>query len=107
MTQIVLTGFLICRTLDEADRVATMLPDHIRLTRAEPGCLAFEVIRSMADPVRFAVREIYKSRADFDAHLARVRSSDWGRATRGVARDYVLTGADGQKRFAFPLADPD
>ena len=107
MAHIVLTGFLICRTLEEADRVAAMLPDHIRMTRAEPGCLTFEVIRSMADPVRFAVREIYKCRADFDAHIARVRASDWGRATRGVTRDYVLTEAGGQKRFAFPGSDPD
>ncbi len=102
MGHVILTGFLVCRTLEEADRVSVMLPDHIRLTRAEPGCIAFEVLRSMADPVRFAVREIYRCRADFDAHIARVRSSDWGRATRGVKRDYVLTESDGQRRFAFP-----
>jgi quinol monooxygenase YgiN len=107
MPHVVLTGFLICRSLEEADRVARLLPDHMRLTRAEPGCLAFEVIRSMADPVRFAVREIFACRSDFDAHIARVRGSDWGRATRGVLRDYVLTEAAGERRYAFPSADPD
>ena len=59
MSHVILTGFMICRSLEEADRVAALLPDHIRLSRAEPGCKLFEVIRSMADPVRFAVREIY------------------------------------------------
>lgn len=42
---VVLTGFLVCRSLEEADRVAGLLPEHVRLTRAEPGCLAFEVVR--------------------------------------------------------------
>lgn len=91
MSKVILTGFLICRSLEEGDRVAAMLPDHIRATRAEPGCIVFEVIRSMADPVRFAVREIFACRADFDAHQARVRTSNWGRATKGIPRDYVLT----------------
>lgn len=102
MSQVILTGFLICRALDEADRVAALLPDHIRQTRAEPGCLTFEVIRSMADPVRFAVREIFATRADFDAHLARVAASPWARATHGIPRDYMLTEKGGQRRFSMP-----
>ncbi len=102
MSQVILTGFLICRTLDEADRVAALLPGHIRLTRAEPGCLLFEVIRSMSDPVRFAVREIFASRADFEAHQARAAASDWGRSTRGIPRDYMLTEPTGQRRWALP-----
>mgnify|MGYP000872289150 CR=1 FL=1 len=94
MANLILTGFLICRTLDEADRVAALLPDHIRLTRAEPGCLLFEVVRSMADPVRFAVREIFASKADFDAHQARIKDTVWARGTKGIPRDYVLTEGD-------------
>jgi quinol monooxygenase YgiN len=104
---VILTGFMVCRTLDEADRVAGMLPDHIRLTRAEPGCLAFEVIRSMADPVRFAVREIFASQADFADHRSRVAQSAWGRSTRGIPRDYMLTDGQGQRRFPVGGADTD
>jgi quinol monooxygenase YgiN len=107
MPRVILTGFLICRSLDEADRVAALLPEHIRLTRAEPGCLVFEVIRSMADPCRFAVREVFAARADFDAHRARAQGSPWGRSTKGIPRDYVLTEAGGQRRFAGPGADAD
>lgn len=103
--EVILTGFMVCRSLDEADRVAAELPEHLRLTRAEPGCRLFEVVRSMADPVRFAVREVFASRADFEAHLRRSLASPWGAATRGIPRDYVLTEADGQRRFAFPYAD--
>ena len=40
---ITLSGRLICANAIEADLVASLLPDHIRLTRDEPGCLSFEV----------------------------------------------------------------
>ncbi len=104
---VVLTGFLVCRSLEEADRVAGLLPEHVRLTRAEPGCLAFEVVRSMADPVRFAVREIFASRADFADHQQRVAQSGWGRSTRGIPRDYMLTDGQGQRRFVAGAPDAD
>ncbi len=107
MSHVILTGFLICRSLEEADRVAALLPDHIRLTRAEAGCKVFEVIRSMADPVRFAVREIYASRADFEAHQERAQTSIWGLSTKGIPRDYILTGADGQRKYALPGTETD
>lgn len=100
MAHTILTGFLICRSLEEADRVAALLPEHIRLTRSEPGCLAFEVIRSMSDPVRFAVREIFASRADFEAHQQRAQSSQWGRSTKGIPRDYVLNEHGRQRKIA-------
>lgn len=86
-----LTGFLICRSLEEADRAAALLPEHVRLTRAEPGCLLFEVLRSMSDPARFAVHEVYATRADFEAHQARAGASAWGQGTKGIPRDYQIT----------------
>ncbi len=92
MSQIVLTGFLRCRSLEEADRVSEILPEHIRLTRAEPGCLSFEVIRSMADPVCFAVREVFRDKEAFEAHQARTRASPWWRATKAIPRDYKVSG---------------
>lgn len=86
-----LTGFLICRTLEEADRVSRLLPEHTRLTRAEPGCLRFEVWRSQSDPCRFAVTETFRDRAAFDAHRARAADTIWARATKGIPRDYAIT----------------
>lgn len=90
MSKVKLTGFLICRSLEEADRVSEILPEHIDLTRKEPGCELFEVMRSMSDPVRFAVREIFTDRAAFDAHQARAAASDWAKATRNIPRDYDI-----------------
>lgn len=90
MTAITLAGFLICRSLEEADRVAILLPEHKRLTRAESGCLQFDVFRSMSDPVRFAVYETFCDRAAFEAHQARTRASCWWQATQHIPRDYRI-----------------
>ncbi len=94
MPRVQVTGFMICRSLEESDRVAAALPDHIRLSLAEPGCLAFEVLRSTADPCRFAVRQYYRSPEDYDAHLARSRESGWWKLTGHVPRDFRITETD-------------
>lgn len=91
MPRIALNGFLICRTLEEADRVSGLLPEHIRLTRAEPGCIRFEVFRSQSDPVRFAVSELFRDRAAFEAHQARAADTIWARATKSIPREYRIT----------------
>ncbi|HQU69349.1 MAG TPA: antibiotic biosynthesis monooxygenase [Albidovulum sp.] len=98
MPRVALNGFLICRSLEEADRVSHLLPNHIRLTRAEPGCLKFEVFRSQADPVRFAVSELFRDRASFDAHQARTSDTIWARATKGIPREYRITEEDPERR---------
>ena len=91
MPRVTLTGFLVCRSLEEADRVSHLLPEHIRLTRAEPGCLKFEVFRSHEDPLRFAVSETFRDRESFKAHQARTAETLWAKATRGIPRDYKIT----------------
>lgn len=96
MPCVTLSGFLRCRTLEEADRVAALLPEHTRLTRAEPGCLRFEVWRSHADPCCFAVSERFRDRAAFEAHQTRAASTIWARATRGIPRDYVIREGEDQ-----------
>ncbi len=61
----------------------------------------------MSDPVRFAVREVFADRTAFEAHQARVADSLWGRSTKGIPRDYVLTEGGGQRRFNIPKPDTD
>jgi quinol monooxygenase YgiN len=85
-----LTGQLICADEGQATLVVTHLLDHIRLTRAEPGCLSFEV-RQSADPLVWDVAEVFSNRAAFEAHQARAAASAWGQATKGIERHYVIT----------------
>jgi len=94
MPRVRLTGFLICRSLEESDIVAAALPEHIRLTRAEVGCLSFDVLRSSADPCRFAVRETFRSPEDFDAHQVRTRASAWWIETQHIPRDFKIIESD-------------
>ncbi|GGA95863.1 putative quinol monooxygenase [Allosediminivita pacifica] len=89
--QVHLNGHLICSSPDELATVETYLPDHIRLTRAEPGCLSFDVTQT-EDPMVWRVAECFIDRAAFEAHQRRVKASDWGRATAGIRRAYEVTG---------------
>ena len=89
---ITLTGRLICANDDEDQIVRQHMPEHIRLTRAEPGCLKFEVTES-ADPLVWQVDEEFASRADFDAHQVRTAESAWGKASKGIVRDFQVTEA--------------
>ncbi len=88
---ITLTGRLFCANAIEADLVVTLLPDHIRLTRAEPGCLSFTVLRT-EDPLVWQVDEAFTDHAAFEAHQRRTRASAWHKATAHLRRDYRTTG---------------
>ena len=58
--------------------------------RALPGCLHFTVTPT-GDPLVWSVHERFVDQAAFDLHQARVQASEWGRATAGIERDYVVT----------------
>jgi quinol monooxygenase YgiN len=85
-----LSGFLRCASPEEADIVRRLLPEHVRLTRAEPGCLSFEVTPT-DDPLTWRVEERFADRAAFDAHQRRTRASTWAVATAAIRRDYEVS----------------
>ena len=84
-----LSGRLLCASAEEADIVRRHLPEHVRLTRAEPGCLSFEVTPT-DDPLTWRVEERFADRAAFDAHQRRTRTSAWGAATAAIRRNYEV-----------------
>lgn len=85
-----LSGQLICASQQEVDLVETYLPEHIRLTRLEPGCLSFEVTRT-ADPLVWSVEERFVDMPAFEAHQARTRASQWGTETKAIRRAYEIS----------------
>jgi quinol monooxygenase YgiN len=90
MVHIVLSGHIII-PMEELDKVSVALEDHKRLTRAEPGCLIFN-IRPDADRLGwFKVYEKFSSQEAFDAHQARVAQSEWGAISKNVERHYKIT----------------
>lgn len=87
---VTLTGRLICANDSEAALVRAHLPEHLRLTRAEPGCLRFDV--TPIDPLTWQVDEEFTDRAAFDAHQTRTRASEWFRQTATIRRDFTRNG---------------
>jgi len=50
------------------DTVGKLLSRQVPLTRAEPGCVRFEVYHSQADARRFLLVECWNEKADWEAH---------------------------------------
>lgn len=76
-----------------ADRLAAVeaaLPDHVRLTHAEPGCLFFSVTPCREVAGRFIVSEIFADEAAFERHQARGAVSPWAEVTKGIPRQYEI-----------------
>ncbi|WP_209427238.1 putative quinol monooxygenase [Pararhodobacter sp. SW119] len=87
------SGHLRCASPQDADLLRQHLPEHVRLSRAEPGCLAFDVSPTQ-DSLVWRVEETFIDQAAFEFHKARTRASAWWQATAGIARDIAITGID-------------
>ena len=88
---ITVTGHLICTSTADVDLVQRLLPDHTRLSRAEAGCLSFNVVQT-ADPLVWQLDETFVDRTAFEAHQARTRASPWFTATRHLKRTFHVSG---------------
>lgn len=81
-----LTGRLVCADVAQMMVVMDHLPSHIAATRAEAGCLFFDV-RQSDDPLIWTVEEAFADAAAFDAHQK--RSGHWAKASAEITRDYT------------------
>jgi quinol monooxygenase YgiN len=54
--------------LGRGDEVARVLARHAAASSAEPGCLAFEVERSLEDRDNFVLHEVYVDEQAFQSH---------------------------------------
>jgi len=85
-----LSGRLLCKSLAEVALVQQFLPEHIRLTQAEAGCLSFAVTQS-ADPLIWHVEELFTDQESFTAHQVRTKASLWGAETLAIIREYQIS----------------
>ena len=81
----------------DIDAVETELDNHIRLTKAEEGCIVFEVVQDKSNRYRFDVYEEFSDQESFRRHQDRVKNSTWGEVTASVIRNYEIT-RDGELR---------
>jgi quinol monooxygenase YgiN len=89
-----LNGWLICASDEEAARGRANLPQHLALTRAEPGCLSLELVQH--GPLIWRVEEQFCDRAAFVAHQERTRGSAWYKATAAIRRGYQIKGGEAE-----------
>ena len=87
---VTLTGYIDVPP-DRMDDIQAALPAHISLTRAEPGCLSFDVSPCPEVKGRFLVSEAFVDQQAFDAHQIRARASDWAKVSDGIAREYSIS----------------
>lgn len=93
MSEVQLSGYLTCKNSSEADLVVEYLPEHVALTRAEPGCISF-VVEQSDNPLVWTVKERFTDSEAFRAHQARVAASAWGSMTSAIERDYTVVGLE-------------
>ncbi|MAN55379.1 MAG: GNAT family N-acetyltransferase [Paracoccus sp. (in: a-proteobacteria)] len=96
---IALTGRLICADPAQLMTALTLLPDHVDQSRAEPGCLRFD-LRQDEDPLVWHLSELFTDGEAFAAHQQRTKASAWGRDSRDIARDF-------HRREAMPAIRPE
>ncbi|WP_207903597.1 putative quinol monooxygenase [Rhodovulum marinum] len=87
----ILSGYFLAPPTQLA-AIRTALPEHIRLSRAEPGCLCFDVTEDPDVPGRFDVYEEFIDADALRAHRRRCDASRWGWIARDADRRYTVTG---------------
>ncbi|MBV1916424.1 MAG: antibiotic biosynthesis monooxygenase [Pseudomonadales bacterium] len=90
MSKITLQGHIIVPCAD-LESVESAVSNHIELTRAEDGCLVFEVVQDSENKNRFNVYEEFVDQNSFSSHQQRVGQSAWGKITVNVERHYQIT----------------
>lgn len=84
---VALQGRLICADAAQMMVALSLLPDHIRQSREEPGCLRFEMWQD-EDPLVWHLSELFASDRAFADHQARTKDSEWGRDSTAIGRDF-------------------
>ena len=90
MVKVTLKGTIVVPA-EQLEAVKDALVEHIALTRAEEGCLVFDVSQSADNPLAFDVYEEFVDDAAFSAHQARAKGTHWVEVTSDAKRDFVLS----------------
>ena len=84
-SQVALSGQITCADMGQLMALLTHVEAHVAASRAEPGCLFFEIAQT-DDPLVWRVEELFRDAAALEAHRARTKASPWAAATSGIPR---------------------
>ena len=82
-----ISGYADVPASDRAD-FARALPEHSRLTNAEPGCYYFDVKPHPKIAGRYIVNEVFEDERAYKAHIKRTNYTEWAKITRNLKRSY-------------------
>ena len=91
MSKIILEGYVLAFDSDLA-AIRRELPNHIRLTLQEEGCLVFKVSQDSKNINRFNVYEEFISQDAFNAHQQRLSKTKWGNVSSRLEKHYKTNG---------------
>lgn len=63
-----LTVWLTVKDPSNVDQVRSLITESSRLSRAEPGCIRFDVYHSETEPTRFLLVEHWSQKSDWEIH---------------------------------------
>lgn len=69
---------------DRLDRFVDLVRFNAANSRKEPGCLRFDVVRSVDNPLLFRLHEIYRNEQGFLAHQATAHYARWKEEIAGL-----------------------
>jgi quinol monooxygenase YgiN len=81
---ILVTGDIVAKP-DTLDEVLTLSLEHVRRSRAEPGCISHAVHRDEENPLRLVFAEQWTDRESLLAHFAVPASRSFAKAVGGLA----------------------
>lgn len=85
-SQVGRSGHITCADPGQLMALLMHVEAHVAASRAEPGCLHFEIAQT-DDPLVWRVEELFRDAAALAAHRQRTAASPWAAATAGIARD--------------------
>ncbi len=89
MVKVVLEGYILVPK-DDLSAVIRELPEHIKNTKNESGCILFEVKQDLSNQYKLDVYEEFKDEHAFSLHQDRVRCSKWGEVAKNCDRRYEI-----------------
>ena len=75
---------------DKIDLVKTELEKLIPITRAEQGCLQYDLHQDNENPAHFLFYENWESRELWQTHMNAQHLKDYMAATEGAVDDFIL-----------------
>ena len=76
---------------DQIDLVKAELLKLIAMTRAEKGCINYDLHQDNEDPAHFLFYENWESRELWQAHMASQHLKDYLAATDGAVAEFTLS----------------